>query len=124
MMTWHVISQVGPEDNYMPSLQKADARIRVRINDPDDPLNVCHGLMDPVVKEGLAVPETAIDLLNLAVSVFTADLRVSRSYSGDVWTRDFVLYIPVADLARWKELEPLFAEFASFLTGDSWSFQF
>lgn len=74
---------------------------------------------------GLAPSEIAMDLLVLSVSVFAADLRVSRAKdSQDGWTREIDLHVPVSDVRKWEGLRGLLVDLLRFLTGDLWRFYF
>jgi 7-cyano-7-deazaguanine synthase in queuosine biosynthesis len=63
-------------------------------------------------------------MLNFALSVYTADVRVGRIHTEDRWTRDFILYFPVTDTNRWNEVSSILVRMLSFLTGDRWDIQF
>lgn len=68
--------------------------------------------------------QRAVDLLRLAVGVFSADKVVLRSSQSDRWTRDFRVHIPVTAPDPWRASEPILADACSFLTGDRWAFRF
>jgi 7-cyano-7-deazaguanine synthase in queuosine biosynthesis len=66
---------------------------------------------------GLAVPDPAQDLLNLAGAVYCAD-RVTPRPAG--WSRDLVIEFPVTDETPWNEVDESLAQALSFLSGDTW----
>jgi 7-cyano-7-deazaguanine synthase in queuosine biosynthesis len=68
--------------------------------------------------------DTMRDLINLALSVYTGDLRIERSFSRDHWQRNITLHLPVVDLARWQESTQIIQDMLSFLTGDHWTVLF
>jgi hypothetical protein len=62
----------------------------------------------------------------MAAAVFAADLRTPRDADprSDGWTRDFVLHLPVTDVASWNRAAPSAEAFLRFLTGDVWRTEF
>jgi 7-cyano-7-deazaguanine synthase in queuosine biosynthesis len=64
------------------------------------------------------------DAMVVAASIEYADRTHRRPQLG--WRRDFELQIPVLDPSRWTnaEVRDSLRDAASFLTGDSWTFQF
>ncbi len=69
--------------------------------------------------------EIGIDLLILAIHVYAADTRISRSEeSQDSWTREIRLVVPVSVPHLWKENSERVREILNFLTGDRWSVNF
>lgn len=56
--------------------------------------------------------------------VYFADRRVQRKDTYDGWTRNFKLYIPVLKLDKWKAQQKHLEQMVSFLSGDTWSFEF
>lgn len=123
-MAWHIITQIGPPDRFTPALQADEPRLVVGIDQPAAPSNVTHQILSRVFNAGFAPQPIAADLLNVAVSVFTADLRAWRGYEADRWTRSFTLYVPVSDPDIWNRSKDTLSEIASFLTGDRWHFEF
>jgi hypothetical protein len=119
-MTWHIVTQIGPEDVFHPDLPASEPRLVVGIDKPGAPTLVTNDLFRNVQRDGYQVPTTAVDLLNVALAVYTADLRVWRGYTEDQWTRSFALYVPVTDPSAWTTAVPLLVRLASFLTGDHW----
>src|SRR5205085_6899004 len=117
IMIWHVISQVGSADNFAPALQP---RLIVSLNSSTGQLQVSNNVLETIYANGLELEEVVIDLLHFAMSVYAADLRVRRRYAKDQWTRDIILYIPVAEPGRWGPALPSLTQLLSFLTGDRW----
>ena len=64
------------------------------------------------------------DLLMIAMSVYSADKRIPRSYFDDSWTRCFDINIPVIETEKWNEVRESLVTILNFLTGDKWSFNF
>ena len=69
------------------------------------------------------MPE-ALDLFYIALAVFYADRKVSRSISWDNWTREFQIYMPVLCVDKWTNLKSTVEKMLNFLTGDQWHFEF
>lgn len=123
-MPWNVIAQVG-NDAYCPLLDPSEARFVATIDKPDDSRGISHNILSDVFKAGLRPTQTAIDLLNFAEIVYTADLRIWRGYnSEDAWTRDIAVHFPVSNPELWTTAGPQIKEFLSFLTGDEWNLSF
>lgn len=121
-MQWHIICQIGDGDNFAPPLQDDEPRLVIGIDKPSSPLLVRNHIISEINSHGLTLSETAIDLVYLALAVFTADVRVKRAYAEDSWTREFVLHLPVYSLTTWKSALPVLSQTLSFLTGDRWEF--
>ncbi|MBN9659133.1 MAG: hypothetical protein J0H49_13190 [Acidobacteria bacterium] len=122
-MKWHVIAQVGADD-YQPDIPPQEPRFTATIDKPGSEHSVKQQLLTGVFQEGLIPPEAAIDLIHLASMVYTADLRVSRDYGEENWTREISLHFPVADPDLWNASTPILTELLSFLTGDEWTVVF
>ena len=122
-MPWHVIAQIGPDD-YLPELSTEEPRFIASIDKPGSQYSVTQQLLFKVLEEGLIPSETAMDLVHLAVIVYTADLRIWRGYSEDGWTREITLHVPVSQPGMWNDASPVLSELLSFLTGDHWTVLF
>jgi 7-cyano-7-deazaguanine synthase in queuosine biosynthesis len=123
-MIWHIITRIGPKDAFVPKLTAEDPRIEVAIDQPGNNNQVVHHLLDELYKRALIPSIGALDLLNLAVAAYTADLRVPRTFAEDRWQREFCLYLPVRNLDGWNALKAQLSSLLSFLTGDLWSLEF
>src|ERR1035437_198785 len=123
-MPWNVIAQIG-EDDFCPSLGDDEARFIATIDKPGSSHSITQNLLSQVVAAGLRPSQTAIDLLHLAVVIYTADLRIWRGYSaGDNWTRDILVHLPVSDPELWIKSKQTLLDLLSFLTGDEWDIHF
>jgi hypothetical protein len=65
-----------------------------------------------------------LDFLVICASVYAVDKIVPRDSSPDRWTRTLDVSIPVRNRDTWVAAADALAEAVSFLTGDSWSFEF
>jgi 7-cyano-7-deazaguanine synthase in queuosine biosynthesis len=68
--------------------------------------------------------QAARDLLVLAAGVYAADKVTPRELTGDGFTREFELSVPVAEHARFSEAREGLERTLSFLTGDAWTLRF
>ena len=123
-MKWHVIVRVGPDDSYSPALSHNEPRIFVGLARPGDPWSVWNKAAEVIYqKVGTLPSQDALDLLNLAMAVYAADLRIPRSSAADRWTREVVLHLPVVEVDLWDGALSVFLQALSFLTGDIWGIQ-
>lgn len=67
---------------------------------------------------GWRPPRAASDLLLFGASVYCIDKTSPRRASGDAWTRDLSLRLPVADPTAFLEAD--WPRTLAFLTGDTW----
>jgi hypothetical protein len=120
MSPWHVVSQVGTNDNFFPELSASEGRILVVVDKPGHPSLVANHILSRVQEAGFVPIRRSVDLLNIALAIYTADLRVWRDYAEGRWTRDFVVYAPVVDPPSWSTALPILNSLLTFLTGDRW----
>jgi 7-cyano-7-deazaguanine synthase in queuosine biosynthesis len=124
MIPWHVIAQIG-EDEFYPALDPEFPRFVVTIDKPGSNHSLVQQFLAPVFDVGLSPSQTAIDLVNLAAITYTADLRVWRGYNDeDGWTREILVYVPVADVELWNAAAGILCDLLRFLTGDNWRVSF
>jgi 7-cyano-7-deazaguanine synthase in queuosine biosynthesis len=65
-----------------------------------------------------------LDLLIICACIYAVDKIVPRGDTPDRWTRALDVTIPVRNRDAWTPVSDRLAEAVSFLTGDSWSFEF
>ena len=124
-MKWHVITRVGESDTFVPTLQAHEPRIVVPLDRPTDPWRVQENMASVLERAALAAPRgTARDLINLGISVYTADVRVSRGFGDDKWQREFTLHLPVSNVSKWNRAKKVLVDLLAFLTGDLWDIEF
>lgn len=81
--------------------------------------------LNALKKLKLEPTERMMDLLVVAASMYSADIRISRSvFAEDSWTRMIDLYIPVDDPDFWNIQAGLLKKIFRFLTGDIWDLTF
>lgn len=123
-MTWHILCIAGKKDRFTPALSDGEHLINVPFGVPTHPETVSSNIADRLAEFGLSPKEAAFDFLNAATAAYVADLRVPRERafgSYDNWTRQFVLHLPVRNLALWEKGKPYLEEMLRFLTGDHWT---
>ncbi|WP_243356474.1 Qat anti-phage system QueC-like protein QatC [Bacillus litorisediminis] len=67
---------------------------------------------------------TVLDFLFMASVFYATDKFVRRKTTGDKWTRDIKINIPVYELAKWQTVKENLEKCMSFLTGDIWDIEF
>lgn len=122
-----IIVRLNPADTKKVSVGDKASQVTVlRFVDGDRRLG--HGIgqiLAQLAQRGMYPPEKAIDLAILAATVTAADTRVSRAADAqDSWTREFDLYIPVAEPEIWLANAKLIERTLKFLTGDHWRIAF
>jgi len=117
-VNWNVICQVGAGDNFAPDVSP---RLIVAMGKPGSPYAVGSNVIKELYDRGYELRDIDIDLLHLATTVYTADVRIQRRLSADGWTRNLTLHLPVAEPGRWEGALPVITDMLSFLTGDRWA---
>jgi len=124
-MRWHIIVRIGSHDTYNPTLLPNEPRLCVSFDAPSSPFTIKNNLLAEVSARVLLNPSPSVsDLLNLALSVYAADLKISRDLSEDRWTRDLLIHLPVVNLETWTASHSIIEEMLGFLTGDHWKICF
>lgn len=123
-MKWNVICTVGENADFSPNISRESPRLIIEFDEQGQSRLASNLVISLLSKNGLAVDETIFDLLIFAMSVYTADLRIERSFSTDRWTRQIIIHQPVAEPAKWEEAKPILEKMLGFLTGDDWTFNF
>ena len=123
MNTWHFIVKSNILDDYQPELSSDTPRIYVSLDAADNSLAIKNNIYKVIVNQARNKPSSVvIDLLGLAMSVYTADLTIPRHYTEDRWTRKIILHIPIVNSTKWQTIIPSLETMLEFLTGDSWEF--
>lgn len=69
--------------------------------------------------------EISLDLLLLAILVYSADKCINRLQAAeDGWTREIEIKIPVSDVKKWDNNKNHIKHMLDFLTGDIWTLTF
>lgn len=83
------------------------------------------GAVDPHLSGLGAVNPLNVDLVRIALAVFSADRSVLREGRGSSWNaRDFDITVEVNDPATWTAHTQRLSQLVGFLSGDHWDFQF
>ncbi|MCI0724135.1 MAG: hypothetical protein L0338_35025 [Acidobacteria bacterium] len=123
-MRWKIICQIGNDDDFSPSIASGVPRLSLSLDKKDGECPTASSVMEDIKAAGLRLSDKASDLVYLAETVYSADLRVPRGLTDDCWTRDFEIHLPVAEPKTWEEAKPTLVRMLSFLTGDNWTFRF
>lgn len=123
-MKWNVICRIGENDNFAPNINHEVPRLFIEFDNHGQSKLAANHVISLLLKNGLEVDETIFDLLIFAMSVYTADLRIERSFAADRWTRQITIHQPVAEPAKWEETQPVLEKMLGFLTGDDWTLNF
>lgn len=108
---------------------KSTSARRLRIKKGKNPIHLDVDSIPSVLATNL--PDVAIDLLELAAYVYTADQLCTRGGEksfeyGQRWRRHFRFEVPVRDIDRWNDpaVATALVEALSFLSDDDYEFQF
>lgn len=123
-MIWQVIAHNGRADAFEPKLPPQYFRVDLNLQPNDGDLSINTNIGQVFDAYGAYPSDLAIDLLNLAVTVFTSDKCASRGQAFDRWTRGFQIYQPVSDLVIWNRVQQKLETMLGFLTGDHWEIEF
>src|SRR5688572_20501582 len=66
----------------------------------------------------------ALDFLMICAVTYAIDKIAKRSDTPDLWKRTLDVTMPLWEPGRWSPAAEALSKSVSFLTGDSWSFQF
>jgi hypothetical protein len=74
---------------------------------------------------GVGVDPIAFDFLSIALGIVAADTFIDRStYSGNGWSREMSLKIPLARPTAWQAVAEELEQALCFLSGDQWKLSF
>ncbi len=114
----------GNNDSFSIKIKTPDTKLLVPINTPSHAESIETSFPNLFKNYNLSPNPIAYDFLRLAISVYSADVRVARDESYDQWTRNFHLYLPVSDVSKWDSSRIQIQDALSFLTGDHWELYF
>ncbi|MEF3309401.1 hypothetical protein PV433_10855 [Paenibacillus sp. GYB004] len=119
-MSWNIVCLEGETDTYTIEASDNQYVLPVPLYHSTHPNAIGNNISNTLSQYHLFPTEEAMDLLNAAIGIYTADVRVLRSDAHDNWTRDFILHLPVSHQEVWEGAVPIFERMLSFLTGDHW----
>lgn len=122
-MRCHIICHVDSNDAYQPVIASVDRRLHVFVGQSSPANRIRNNVQKVLTDSALSPHAVTVDLVNAAISVFAADMRVPRECFADGWTRSFVLHLPVANEKRWRSSADVAARMLSYLTGDRWTIE-
>jgi 7-cyano-7-deazaguanine synthase in queuosine biosynthesis len=121
-MIWDVIARL--DDDYIPETE-ITARLLLEFGDKKVKYHIRGNPIELIKQEvGFSPTSLAEDFLRIAISIYSADRCVLRSYFKDNWNRKFRLHIPVSSVDAWASVTEKLQATVGFLSGDTWSFCF
>jgi len=123
-MIWQIVCRIDKDDLYEPISAKSNKKV-IYIDAPGDE-NTIQSNVKPVLQRIGVNPSTvALDLLHLAMTVYSADKRVSRRrFAYNRWERGFKVFLPVSNPSLWESVRFDVEKMLGFLTSDHWKFEF
>lgn len=123
-MNWDVGVKVGDDDSFS-CCSQGHPVLDMSFGRPKDPSAVRENVLNRMADTLNSAPGgTATDLLRVAITVYCADMLISREYAVDGWARHISVHLPVAFMPIWLRAKPLLIEMLGFLSGDHWEFSF
>lgn len=119
-----VVCRVGAGDEFTTAVSPDDTLLPISIEQAGSLTAVGSTVRNQLERVAVTPLPVAVDLLNLATAVYSADVCTRRATAYDRWTRDFRLHIPVADPERWAAASPHLSRTLGFLSGDRWRVEF
>jgi 7-cyano-7-deazaguanine synthase in queuosine biosynthesis len=112
-----IICKISKEDKYESTGEYIDLNL-------DDDGVFTYTFWSKLPKLTHFLSNIGLDFLYISLFVYGVDRLIVRESALDCWTRDFELDIPVLNKERWDENKELLQSMLSFLSGDSWKFNF
>ncbi len=120
MTNWNVVCRIGENDDYAAQ----PPHLIIPFDEDGRSKLAANRVFSTLVGNNLYPSGIVNDLLMLALAVYTADLRISRAFGTDRWSREITVHLPVFSPDLWRVAEPHLAETLGFLSGDNWHFDF
>jgi 7-cyano-7-deazaguanine synthase in queuosine biosynthesis len=123
MRTVNVIAHLDPSETYNLTSPEGELTLSIRLDDQSPHLS--SNVWEVLTRHGITPRGPAIDLLRLALTVYTADQIISRDVEGyQGWSRHIRLHMPVQDVTLWQGTRERLETTLSFLSGDKWELVF
>lgn len=119
-----VVCRVGAGDHFLPAVPGGDTLLELAIEQPGARASVGTTVRQQLERTAMTPLPVAVDLLNLATAVYSADVCTQRVTAFDRWTREFRLFVPVAQPEVWQAASPHLSRMLGFLSGDRWQVEF
>ncbi len=123
-MKWHIITVSGNKDKFVKNKKIFKNHLVIPFESDKNSESIKSSLPYLFENYSLSPSPIAYDFLRLAVSVYSADIRIPRDGAYDQWTRDMHLFMPVSNVQLWQGLKKDVEEMLAFLTGDHWELYF
>lgn len=122
MKTWNVIVKTNLKEPFVLKCPAGERKVILSGTKGGQNQHMYSTNIFDILAEYKLVPSPVVsDLLNLALSVYTADQLISRAANGfQGWSRHLKLYIPVKSVAIWSNVKSEMENLLSFLSGDKW----
>jgi len=122
-----LVTKVGTTDpglSFPEGVYEASANVSILHYEDKSDISIGR-FLTALKKLRLEPTERMMDLLVIAVSMYSADTRINRKdFAEDSWTRMIDLYIPVEDPDFWNGQVGLLQKIFRFLSGDIWNITF
>ena len=119
-----VVCRVGAGDDFTPAVSPDDTLLPISIEQAGALTAAGTTVRRELERVAVTPLPVAVDLLNLATAVYSADVCTRRVTAYDRWTRDFRLLLPVSDVDRWAAASSHLSRMLGFLSGDRWRVEF
>lgn len=123
-MKWNIICRVGEMDDYNVNYDETKKLFVPLLGNKRTYDSVQFNFYSLMKKKGLFPPPEAVDLINISLSVYTADKLIPRDEAYNGWERYFILHIPVLNTDLWNKAKDILENMLSFLSGDKWVINF
>jgi hypothetical protein len=119
-----VVCRIGEGDGFTPVVSPDDTLLPISIEQAGSLASAGTTVRRELERVAVTPVPAAVDLLNLATAVYSADVCTRRTTAYDRWTREYRLYLPVSDVERWAAASEHVSRLLGFLSGDRWSVEF
>lgn len=125
MKTKNIVIKTNSADDFKYHGIVPNEILEVQIDQASSNKLVKSNILRSLEKSRLIPNNTAYDLVNFALAIYTIDQVVSRELNGfQGWSRYLKVNFPVNDLKLWNNVKDDFSAHLSFLSGDKWNFVF
>ncbi len=124
--TYHVVLRAGPADAFTVAPFSGAHVVNILMDGAQGPdeWRLDSSVWEQLAEANVDPGQTATDFFRFATAAYCADLLIPHRTAFDRWSRDIVLYVPVAKVGRWRAAERELQELLGFLTGDHWRLVF
>lgn len=123
-MIWHIIARENSDENFTIENPPKGILIHIDLSGVDKTIGIRSNLSSVFDFYGSFPSEVALDLLKLAMTVYSADKYADRNQAFNKWSRYFHIYQPVRNVDLWNGTKEKLEQTLDFLTGDHWEIHF